>query len=66
MLCLFLYISGPMVAYDYGIVTDTNVMPIIKLNLGGQSTPGATATATVGDVRCGPTPFGKFIDVFSD
>lgn len=55
-----------MVAYDYGIVTDTNVMPIIKLNLGGQSTPGATATATVGDVRCGPTPFGKFIDVFSD
>ncbi|XP_052093084.1 uncharacterized protein LOC127729350 isoform X2 [Mytilus californianus] len=49
--------KGPMVSYDYGILTDTNVMPIIQLNLGGQTTPGATATATVGDVRCGPTPF---------
>lgn len=52
-------ILGSMVSYDYGILTDTNVMPITKLNLGGQTSPGASATATVGDVRCGPRPFGR-------
>jgi hypothetical protein len=55
-----LYIfSGPMVSFDYGIVTDRNVLPITQLHLGGQTATNAAATATVGNVRCGPTPFGK-------
>jgi len=50
-----------MVSFDYGIVTDRNVLPITQLNLGGQTATNAAATAKVGDVRCGPTPFGKYI-----
>ena len=49
--------KGPMVSFDYGIVTDRNVLPITQLHLGGQTATNAAATATVGDVRCGPTPF---------
>ena len=50
---------GSMVTYDYGMVTDTKVLPLTEVRFGGQITTNADANATITNVRCGPEPFGR-------
>ncbi|KAK3577967.1 hypothetical protein CHS0354_020807 [Potamilus streckersoni] len=50
-------VDGPMFNHDYGYITDTSILPLTKLNFGGQNSEDDFALFHVTDIRCGPTPF---------